>query len=1306
MIKGWLLDCYPSLSVEGMTFWIKTENGENVRLKDSTWHAKLYAAGSACDSPEFIFSRLKDSGFVSSVKVVKKRTSIFDWKKNNVLEIELRRANRGKKVADLLESIFQNPSTFRLYNVDIAPEQQYFLEKDLFPLAYLSVHTSGEEITKWRVVDGVEATDYKIPRLKVLGLSINLRDQVPRMDSGLDSITLTPSIYNAGESEMEPIEIEGNDEGAILTETAREVRKFDPDFIITGNGDAFVFPYLYSKAQKYLVSFNLDRDPDSQKITHDTQSGGRTYFSYGRIMYRPTTQRFYGRIHVDGQNTFIYDQCRFEGLFEIARISRMPFHTSSRASIGKSLSGLQFYYAHLRDTLIPYKPVISEDIKNMDNLLVADRGGLVFVPLPGVHERVCEFDFASLYPSIIKGRNISAETVNCPCCPDSDNRLPDLDVHICKRKLGIVPQSLALPLSKRFEYKRLRDETSDVRLKQVYNERAGALKWILVTCLARESPVLIKQNGLIRYVKIGDFIDDIVGEKVGVVDCPADISVAGIGHDLKSKFCSIKKLLRVPNHQKLLGITMDDGRRVIATPDHPFYLLKNGHLKVRQASKLKVGNFIPIAKKLPSSDHSEKFIDVIVQLMKKLDRNELMRWRVSGQVLPKLILDNKRAVFAAAMKEGYSDVAVRQWIKTGRMPLRFFHLLDVPFEMRRTLHVGIGRIKGKWGVISWIPAVIPISEELGFFLGLYVADGSASNTYIRLDIGYFETDLLENACKITESLFQTTPRIYKETGVNMYVAQINNLALVKFMEQILDLPSSSEKGKLKVPEIALNSDKMVAQGFLEGMLAGDGSMSKTRNFASIATASRDFANQIGFLATMQDLGFRLAVNRERRNTLYSVNFVGPETLKRISEWRFLKKAHLAILEPKLKELCRVNCAHPFYQLFPTEESNLVLLARKARTVRTPRIDRRDAACPYRITQTIERICVSEKLCDEESIISFENVKRMFQGDLGFARIRKVEKFDRTDEHVYCFQLADDELPGFFTGDGVVFTHNCFGYLSFRHAKFMKIDAHIAVCSVARQALIDAMHTAESRGFRTIHGIVDSLWVYKERAKLEDYEELRKEIEDATKFKLAIEGIYKWIVFLPSKVDSQNQVPTRYFGCFEKNNEIKVRGIEYRRHDTPIYFKKCQEQILKELAECDDEEELRACARSEGVQIFDEFAGRLERHDVTPNELLITRRLSKNLPEYYSKRQLSVNAALKLEERGLELKAGQSVSYVITKYKTLGMNRALPEELASISEYDSGRYVQLLADCCATILSPFGVNAGALLSRGESLLSWI
>ena len=84
------------------------------------------------------------------------------------------------------------------------------------------------------------------------------------MDSRLTSIKLTPSVYHNDETEADLIEIKGDDEGRILGETAEEVQKFDLDFI-TSNGDAFVFPYLYSKAQKHQVSFGLSRDPDASR---------------------------------------------------------------------------------------------------------------------------------------------------------------------------------------------------------------------------------------------------------------------------------------------------------------------------------------------------------------------------------------------------------------------------------------------------------------------------------------------------------------------------------------------------------------------------------------------------------------------------------------------------------------------------------------------------------------------------------------------------------------------------------------------------------------------------------------------------------------------------------------------------------------------------------------------------------------------------------------------------------------------------------------------------------------------------------
>jgi len=192
--------------------------------------------------------------------------------------------------------------------------------------------------------------------------------------------------------------------------------------------------------------------------------------------------RLYGRIHIDENNTFIIKESGFEGLFEIARTCRVPLHTAARFSIGSSMSSIQYYQATKDDVLLPRNKRIPEAFKSALDLLVGDRGGFVYEPRLGIHSDVGELDFSSMYPSLMEKYNISAETVLCKCCPDSSVRIPDLGYHICTKRVGMVPKTVHLALTKRLTYKRLRDETADPALKQVYDYRQSALKWILVTC--------------------------------------------------------------------------------------------------------------------------------------------------------------------------------------------------------------------------------------------------------------------------------------------------------------------------------------------------------------------------------------------------------------------------------------------------------------------------------------------------------------------------------------------------------------------------------------------------------------------------------------------------------------------------------------------------------------------------------------------------------------------------------------------------------------------------------------------------------
>jgi DNA polymerase elongation subunit (family B) len=277
------------------------------------------------------------------------------------------------------------------------------------------------------------------------------------------------------------VTIDSSDEADGLLKLVDLVCELDPDVILTHGGDSYLFPYLIYRAtaNKVLDRMILSRDPIPFSFKAPS---GNTFFSYGRSFYRATAQRLYGRIHVDEANTFVLSEADFDGLIEIARTCRVPLHTAARNSIGSSMSSLQFYQAIKDDVLIPRNKSIPEAFKSAYQLLVGDRGGFVFEPRVGAHDHIGEVDFSSMYPSLMANNNISAETVLCKCCPDSPIRIPDLGYNICTKRKGIVPKTLRLVVDKRLFYKKMRDLTQDPRLKEVYDKRQIALKWILVTC--------------------------------------------------------------------------------------------------------------------------------------------------------------------------------------------------------------------------------------------------------------------------------------------------------------------------------------------------------------------------------------------------------------------------------------------------------------------------------------------------------------------------------------------------------------------------------------------------------------------------------------------------------------------------------------------------------------------------------------------------------------------------------------------------------------------------------------------------------
>lgn len=462
-VDGWILDLYQKDPF--MIVWLKTRNGRTVRLVD-VWQPVFYVAGEYGD-----LVRLADQLHVEGMGFEKKFVRPQDDERSIVLRIPVRSVREAEELAEKV-LIHGQYRRYGMYNVDVNPSQSYLYEKGLYPFGYVEA-TVNQNHVDWRLCDNLESTNYEIPPLQEVKLSVRIRrkSRLPAKNDPIEAIII---------SSLDDVHhIDGCDEEQILLHLVETMKTLDPDIVLTHNGDGLIFPYLAHRAAMNNISNQLilGREQSPLQISHEK---GRSYMSYGQVHYRPMPTRLLGRLHVDVENSILHSSCGLPGIIEVARMCRIPAQRACSTTIGTSMTSAQFYQAFRQEILIPWQKANSEELKTASELLVADRGGFYYEPTVGLHESVGELDFTSLYPTIMYKRNLSGETVRCKCCPDSKNRVPDLNWNICEKRKGIVPLSLELLLEKRRRYKELKQTTTDHDLCRVYEMRQAALKWILV----------------------------------------------------------------------------------------------------------------------------------------------------------------------------------------------------------------------------------------------------------------------------------------------------------------------------------------------------------------------------------------------------------------------------------------------------------------------------------------------------------------------------------------------------------------------------------------------------------------------------------------------------------------------------------------------------------------------------------------------------------------------------------------------------------------------------------------------------------
>ena len=394
------------------------------------------------------------------------------------------------------------------------------------------------------ILEWADLLNQPIPKIKRLSVDIEVESVVGRIPDPKVAEKKVTAIGLKGSDGFDQIFVlktEGTQEGTNELDQSIKIVFYDLDkekemiqdafdiikefpFVITYNGDEFDLPYLYNRAERlgiknsmnplYMmrnsatlkkgVHLDLYRTFSnrafqiyvfSQKYTNFSLNSvskamlGKEKIDYGlefdQLTLYQTANYCYNDALLTYELTSFNNDLLMNMLVIISRIGRMPIDDIARMGVSQWIRSL-FYYEHRkRNYLIPKREELERRSEGvMSDAVIKDkkfRGGLVIEPKKGIHFDVVVMDFASLYPSIIKVRNISYETVRCPHEECKKNTIPQTNHWACLKKNGLASMIIGSLRDLRVNYYKSlsKKETLTEEQRQQYTVVSQALKVIL-----------------------------------------------------------------------------------------------------------------------------------------------------------------------------------------------------------------------------------------------------------------------------------------------------------------------------------------------------------------------------------------------------------------------------------------------------------------------------------------------------------------------------------------------------------------------------------------------------------------------------------------------------------------------------------------------------------------------------------------------------------------------------------------------------------------------------------------------------------
>ncbi len=552
-------------------------------------------------------------------------------------------------------------------------------------------------------------------------------------------------------------------------------------------------------------------------------------------------------------------------------------------------------------------------------------------------------------------------------------------------------------------------------------------------CLPDFERVVVNERGVIRIVNIGKYIDSKLKQSqpklwkgFEYVDIQNGVHIAAMNSNLSSKHAKIQRVMRKKGDGTILRITLEHGRTIHVTKNHPVFVFSSDELAVRRAGRLEIGDYLPAVRNMNTTSTIEQ-LDLIEEIIKK---NAIDRYYVYG-------FTNYNAKMPAEVAKicGVQRKTALGWRFFDRIPLRCYLLLEKDKNIRKYLKVSVKKGKTK------LPVILQLDRNLGKLTGYYLSEGCMdSSGFIGFYFGPKEDDLVNevNSILCNKLGFDKVKKRRRETKGrfgNSVASEIGSKSKILsfLLEEVFELGRNSHQKRL--PSFILSTPKEFRVGLLDAYLLGDGSAivekKSRRCILSAASVSRQLIDSLHLL--LLSLGVSSSITRDKNRKISYLTVGIVQEINKLMGMGGATIIHRKKIGRRLKEMLKTKrTRNDILWSIPNfmVDSDTVSYQTKQNMLYGGPSGRTS------ITSITERPLF---------------IKNIIDGDMCPFRVVKIEEIPYNG-YIYDFQT---ETGSFMHGNGVITHNSTIAYNVFRFATPIKEGRRMKFSALTKGELVSA-----------------------------------------------------------------------------------------------------------------------------------------------------------------------------------------------------------------------------------------------------------